>query len=110
MDTNGDGVKTLLDRLKTISFMERVFGWRKFKVLLFDAIGDWQKLLSNSKNLQEANTGFDKRNEVLNLELRSANENLNKKTEELAALKQKMDGLEKLYNSAKEQNRSLLNN
>ncbi len=110
MDTNGDGVKTLLDRLKTISFMERVFGWRKIKVLLFDAIGDWQKLLSNSKNLQDSNTGFDKRNEVLHQELRSANENLSKKTEELAMLKQKMENLEQQYNKTKEQNSSLLNN
>ena len=68
MDANFDNLKRLLEKVKTIGFFERVFGWSSFKNLLIDASGDLQKLIGRSNE-------FGKLENSLNLE-KSTSKNL----------------------------------
>ena len=82
MDANFDNLKRLLERIKSISFFERIFSWGSIKNILVDASGDLQKLIgrtdelskiensfnlekSNSKNLSETANRLHTENQVL---------------------------------------------
>jgi hypothetical protein len=69
MDANFDSLKRLLERVKTIGFFERVFGWGNFKNLLVDASADLQKLIGRTDELSKLDN-------ALNLE-KSNGKNLN---------------------------------
>jgi hypothetical protein len=55
MDLNFDSLKKAFDRLKDISFIQRLFGWGAIKSLLIDANGDLQKLTAIVENLKSEN-------------------------------------------------------
>jgi hypothetical protein len=65
MDNNFDNLKKLIDRLKTIGFLERLFSWRKVRELLIDAVSDLQKITGNADNLVEKNTEYKTTNSGL---------------------------------------------
>ncbi len=82
MNVNFDNLKRLLESLKTIGFLERLFSWNRIKLQLIDANGDLQKLLarveefiklenlfnlekSNGKNLSDTVNRLHTENEVL---------------------------------------------
>ncbi|MBS1671345.1 MAG: hypothetical protein JST94_07825 [Bacteroidetes bacterium] len=76
MDNNIDGLKKLIEKIKTISFWERLFSWKSVRQQLVEAASDLQKLISNYDNLKELNTKLTSNNSELSAELRGANENV----------------------------------
>lgn len=73
MDNNFDNLKKLIDRLKTIGFLERLFSWRKVRELLIDAVADLQKITGNADNLIEKNSDYKATNSGLVKDLELAN-------------------------------------
>jgi len=59
MDANFDNLKRLLERVKTISFFERIFSWGDIKNLLIDASGDLQKLIGRADELSKLENSFN---------------------------------------------------
>jgi hypothetical protein len=50
MDTNIDNLKRFLDNVRSIGFWGRLFGWRRIKDQLIDAIADLERLVANYEN------------------------------------------------------------
>lgn len=65
MDNNFDNLKRLIQELRSMSFLSRIFSWKKIKDLLFDAAADLQKLIA----------GLD-HNRLMVMRLESENSNL----------------------------------
>ena len=86
MDTNIDGLRSFLDRIRNIGFWERIFSWGSVKSQLMDAAADIQKLVSTSAMLQEQNAEFNSRANRLEAELRIASESVVKKDSEIVRL------------------------
>ena len=55
MDTNYDNLKNFIEKIKTLSFFDRVFRWKVIRDLLLNTYSDLQKLTSNMFFLQEKN-------------------------------------------------------
>jgi hypothetical protein len=53
MDINADNLKRFIDLIKTISFWHRLFSWKKVKLLLVDAVGDLQRIITATDNFKE---------------------------------------------------------
>jgi hypothetical protein len=70
MDSNIDNLKSMLERIRTISFFGRLFRWKKIKEKLIEAFVDLQKLIASA----------DSFNDKI-LELKSANSDLAKDNE-----------------------------
>jgi hypothetical protein len=83
MNNNTDNLNKLIDKLKTINFFERLFGWRKIKEQLLDAVVDFQKILSNTENLLERNLELKENNSSLIKDLDLANTTVIKQIEEI---------------------------
>jgi hypothetical protein len=47
MDTNIDNLKRFLDKVRSVGFWGRLFGWRRIKDQLIDATGDLERLVAN---------------------------------------------------------------
>ena len=56
MDNNYDNLKSLIERIKTINFIERLFLWKNVRQQLINAVADLQKMSSNISFLLETNT------------------------------------------------------
>ncbi len=67
MENNYDNLKNLIERLKTITFFQRLFNWKSIRLLLMNALSDVQKLTGNLGHLIESNS-----------ELKSINSDLKK--------------------------------
>lgn len=102
MDSNFDNLKRLFDNLKTVGFWERLFNWGKVKLLLIDANGELQKLitrldehsrLENQFNLEKSNsrnlTESVNRLNIENQTLKEANKQIESLQKELATLSEK---------------------
>ncbi len=76
MDTNIDNLKKLIERIKTIGFLERLFSWKRVRQQLVDAASDLQKLIANFDNLKDKNIELSSSNAGLTTELRGANESV----------------------------------
>ena len=50
-----DNLRRLLEKLKTIGFVERLFGWGKIKTQLIDANGDLQRIAPSLENARAEN-------------------------------------------------------
>lgn len=87
MDTNIDNLRRLIDQIKSISFWGRIFGWRKIKHLLIDAVADLQKLVTTSENLKEQSIELKNSNSSLSSEIELANKSLFLQTKELEDLR-----------------------
>jgi len=59
MDANFDSLKRLLERVKSISFFERIFSWGSIKNVLVDASGDLQKLIGRTDELNKLENAFN---------------------------------------------------
>ncbi|QEC69337.1 hypothetical protein FRZ67_19230 [Panacibacter ginsenosidivorans] len=86
MDNNFDNLKRLLDNLKTISFINRLFAWKKIKNQLIDAAIDLQKLISNIDNQKEALTKIEAEYSSLAKDFKIAGEALIRKENEIDKL------------------------
>ena len=76
MDNNYDNLKRLFDRLKSIGFWGRIFGWKSIRNLMIDAAGDLQKLQINNDLAVQENTRLTSSNTDITRELKTANEEL----------------------------------
>jgi diadenosine tetraphosphate (Ap4A) HIT family hydrolase len=108
MGNNGDHLKELIQRLRTVGFWERVFNWRKIKEGLVDAMGDLQRMLSSNEQLRQDNVRLDK---DLASKTETASNFTARNTElqaELAGIKQKLGHIEGELKRATEHNTQLL--
>src|SRR5437867_494193 len=87
MDNNIDNLKKLIEKIRTIGFFERLFGWGKIKEHLIDAVADLQKIITNSENLQETNAKLEVANSGLIKDLELANTTQTRQAGELENLK-----------------------
>ena len=86
MDNNVDNLKKLIEKIKTIGFWERLFGWKSVQQQLIDAATDLQKLVTNSDNLRAQNTTLESQNSTLTTDLRVANEKVTRQELEIVRL------------------------
>lgn len=73
IDTSFTNLRTLIEKLKSVSFFQRLFGWGSIKKLFFDAFGDFEKF-STHVNVQSNEIT---RLETNNILLQSKFDNLN---------------------------------
>ena len=82
MDNNYDNLKNLIERIKTINFIERLFLWKNVRQQLINAVADLQKITSNISFLLETNTELKSSISGLSKDLDLSKEALVKKTNE----------------------------
>jgi len=107
MESNTDNLRSLFDKLKTISFWQRLFGWKQVNNQLIDAYGELQRLLTSYAGLKETVAREATENRVAreaNAALISRNVELQA---ELAVIKQKISGLEEQLKVASTKNTEL---
>ncbi|HYK47228.1 MAG TPA: hypothetical protein VEV83_18760 [Parafilimonas sp.] len=92
MDTNTDNLKRLIDLLKKMSFWERLFSWRKIKLLLVDAAADLQKFISGTDNWKEKYSELRNDNERLHSELSISKVNAAQQAREVEENRQAANG------------------
>lgn len=102
MDNNLDNLKRFVERIKSISFWERLFSWRKIRNELIDASADLQKLISNNDYLKETNTKQE--GTILGL-----NKDIELKNEKINGFNQQLQDLNLDYNLLSEKNNHLQN-
>ncbi len=88
MDTNIDNLKRLIDQIRLIGFWNRLFGWKKIKQLVLEAMTDLQKLVTTTENLQEQNNELKNEKSLLSGELDLTKKTLILLTKEVEDLKQ----------------------
>jgi len=86
MDYNYDNLKRFFETLKSVGFFNRLFGWGKIKNDLIDANRDLQMLISDNNHLKEASSKFEVENQIINNDLKIANETVIKNTFEIDKL------------------------
>jgi len=64
MDSDFDHIKRLFESLKSIGFLERLFGWSKIKTQLIDASADLQRLIITNENLKSENSRLANLNSI----------------------------------------------
>ena len=79
MDNNYDNLKSFIERIKTINFIERLFLWKNVRQQLINAVADLQKMSSNISFLLETNTELKSSIYGLSKDLDSSKEALVKK-------------------------------
>jgi hypothetical protein len=80
MDSSFDHIKRLFESLKSIGFLERLFGWGKIKTQLIDASADLQRLISANENLKSENSKLSNQHSISQasaLGLQESNHRLN---------------------------------
>ncbi|MBS1687362.1 MAG: hypothetical protein JSS96_01455 [Bacteroidetes bacterium] len=108
MENNTDNLRSLFDKLKTINFWQRLFGWKQVKSLLIDAYGDLQRLLAAYSTLKETVAHEATENRISkegNAVLTNRNAELQA---ELATIRQKISGLEEQLKIASTKNTELV--
>lgn len=108
MNNDIDNLKRLLDKIKTISFWERLFSWRVVKEQLVDAVADLQKLVTNSENLKEQNVNFISEKSGNTETIKSLNARKNELEVDLAGTKEKISNIQEELKIVKQQNIQLL--
>jgi len=108
MESNTDNLRSLFDTLKTISFWQRLFGWKQVKNQLIDAYGELQRLLTSYAGLKDTAA----REAIENRVAREANAALISRNAELqaelAVIRQKINGLEEQLKIANTKNIELI--
>jgi hypothetical protein len=108
MEFSWDALRRLVEKLKTIGFLERLFGWSDVKSTLIEANGELQKIISSAEkfqsenvrianeysiakaelqNLQETKSRLHTENEVAKTSLAEKNEKIESFQKEVATLK-----------------------
>jgi hypothetical protein len=64
MNTDIDSLKSFLDKIKSLNFIQRIFFWKSIRNQLIDAVGALSRLLSEHQNLQDAKANLN--SELLN--------------------------------------------
>jgi hypothetical protein len=62
MKNNFDNLKNLIERLKTITFFQRLFNWKSIRLLLMNALEDLSKLTSNLEQVLDDNSELKQKN------------------------------------------------
>jgi hypothetical protein len=91
MDTNADNLKRFIDLVKTISFWQRLFSWRKVKELLVDAVADLQRIITATDNVKEQYNELRNDNSRLHSELQLSKINVVQQAKEVEELRQTRD-------------------
>ena len=86
-----DNLRKLLEKLKTIGFLERIFGWGAVRSLLIDAYADIQRLLAGEENLQQ---NLNKSEQVLSAEKTNNKEAVQRFSQEKEIFQDKISKLE----------------
>ncbi|MGC4020489.1 MAG: hypothetical protein QM734_00355 [Cyclobacteriaceae bacterium] len=108
MDSNFDNIKRLFESLKTIGFLDRIFGWNRVKNQMIDASADLQKLISRIESSNQADTTLS----IERASNRGLNETVNRLTVEVQVLKESNKQIESLQNEVTkltEQNKNYYN-
>ncbi len=53
MDSGFDNLRTFFEKIKSLGFWRRIFGWRQIRTLSYDAYDEFSDLLENIKDLNE---------------------------------------------------------
>jgi len=93
MDNAMESLRRLFERLKSISFWDRLFRWGTVKSLLIDAMGDFQRILPTLENLREARTRAETQLEIERHELKNQRETVQQARLETAQLKETLQRL-----------------
>ena len=107
MEANFDNLRRLLEGLKVIGFFERIFAWNRVKLLMIDANGDMQKLMTKIEE-------FIKLENLFNLEKsngRNLTDTVNRLHTETQVLKEsnkQIDVLQKELTTLTEANKNFL--
>src|SRR6476620_3517356 len=93
MYTTTDNLKRFIDLVKTISFWQRLFSWRKVKELLVDAVADLQRIITTTDNFKEQCNELRNDNSRLHSELQLSKINIAQYAKEVEELRQTRDAL-----------------
>ena len=88
MYTNTDNLKRFIDLIKTISFWQRLFSWRKVKELLVDAVADLQRIITATDNFREQCNELKNDNSRLHSEVQLSKVNVVQQIKEVEELRQ----------------------
>src|SRR5262245_42658859 len=88
MDTSLDSLRRLLEKLKTIGWVERLFSWGAIKSLLVDANGDLQRVLPSYDTLRQSAQKAESQLEIERAESRNLKESVQQLKIELGALRE----------------------
>jgi len=87
MDNNFDNLKKLIERLRTIRIFQRLFGWKKVRNQLIDAVADLQKISINTDHLIGQNSELKSINSGITKDLELANSIVTTQISEIAHYK-----------------------
>ena len=90
MDNNYDNLTRLFDRLKTTTFLGRLFGWKKIRNLVIDAAADMQRIVMNSDRTNGDNTEIKNTNADLAREIRTLSEEKFKRDAAIDVIRQQL--------------------
>lgn len=128
MDNNIDGLRRLIESIKTVGFWGRLFSWRKIRSQLVDASADLQKLIGQNETLYQRCTDLEeieyklradfqqKRDELirnegeinaLNITLKDFNGKISKFNSDIATANEKIHSQETQYNNLSQDQRIL---
>src|ERR1035437_246655 len=94
MNTNYDKLKNLIQRIRQISFLGRLFGWGSIKEQIIDAASDLQKMESNMEHLEAASSEHKAKALELSKDLEISKTLGITKIEELKTIEAKLPALE----------------
>ena len=93
MDTKSEKLNLLFDKIKTIGFWQRIFGWRRIRELSYDAYGEFKELVNSldrvigeadqNKNLIAVLNNDSEHLKTEKIKLESSLESIKEKVEQL---------------------------
>ena len=96
MDNNYDNLKGFIDRMKSITFLERLFRWKMIQTQLMNAVADLQKMTSNLGHLLSINSDLKGNNSNLAKDLELSKTQAGSLSQEVQSLREMKEELIKL--------------
>jgi predicted nucleic acid-binding Zn-ribbon protein len=103
MEFSWDALRRLVEKLKTIGFLERLFSWSAVKSTLIEANGELQKIISSGERLKAENSKIENEYSIAKAEVQNLQETKGRLYTENEVLKTSLsDKAEKIESFQKE--------
>lgn len=103
MEFSSEGIRRLFEKLKTIGFLERLFGWGQIKSDLIEANGELQKIIFSAERLRIENNKMENDLSIAKSESQNLHDTRNRLHTENEVVKTSLsDKLEKIESFQKE--------
>ena len=93
MDTKFEKLQSFFDKIKTVNFWQRIFGWRQIRDLSFVVFEEFKKLIDSFESVQKEKDQLNSSKESFKINNQHLEEKAEEQGREITSLKMKIDQL-----------------